>query len=417
METVALQQPAVRTVVENDVFRLNDMPNVKYGVFAFTQGQHTSTTDGGFTTYGFSLFYVDRLNEDRSNQIQIQSTGDRTLRNILLTLADEEIEVGSYIIQPFNQRFDDECAGVYCTVQLTVPNEGTCPDWVPSIPDGNVVTSAELEKILTRSTVRVDRIQELTEEQQARALDNIGGASSADVSGLSEIVTPYYIGVGGDDLSEYPAGEGTPMKKFLERVYRFASTYGHGALWFYSYANESGLGGLIGSVVGTKVTMTSTTFTVMLSNGSVGEYEIHPGTDPGSVESITRLRSANVFAAVIDGVVRYDKAQSLDGEQQAQARTNIGAGAAVVVEDLSGPVVELSVAGNHEYVCGEVSSLTVTSVENSAAVSVVRFRSGATPTELTLPATLPVTGWRIPQPDTTYDLYFRGGAATIVWYE
>lgn len=92
-------------------------------------------------------------------------------------------------------------------------------------------------------------------------------------------------------------------------------------------------------------------------------------------------------------------------------------GSAVVVEELSGAVVELIVAGNHEYVCGELSSLTVTSVENSAAVSVVRFRSGATPTELTLPATLPVTGWRIPQPDTTYDLYFRGGAATIVGYE
>ncbi len=133
METVALGQAAIETVVENDVYRLNGMPAVKYGVFAFTQGQHTSTIDGAFTDYGFTLFYIDRLNEDRSNQIQIQSTGERTLRNILLVLADQGIEAGQYTLQPFLQKFDDQCAGVYCDVTLSVPNDSTCPDWVPSL--------------------------------------------------------------------------------------------------------------------------------------------------------------------------------------------------------------------------------------------------------------------------------------------
>ena len=89
----------------------------------------------------------------------------------------------------------------------------------------------------------------------------------------------------------------------------------------------------------------------------------------------------------------------------------------VVVEPLEGPEVELSVAGNRIYECGEVASLSIVSVADSAEVSVVRFRSGAVPTELTLPADVPIVGWRIPQPGRTYDLYFRQGAVTIVWYE
>lgn len=174
LETVALQQAAVNTVIENDIFQLNDRPSVKYGVFAFTQRKHTSTTEGAFTTYGFTLFYVDRLNEDRSNQIQIQSTGERTLRNILLILNDEGIESSQYTIQPFNQRFSDECAGVYCEVSLSVPNDSTCPDWVPALPPHDILSREEFEKILSKSTIRTDRYQELTPEAQTRALENAG---------------------------------------------------------------------------------------------------------------------------------------------------------------------------------------------------------------------------------------------------
>lgn len=174
IETVALQQAAVQTVIENDVFKLNNIPNVRYGVFAFTQGQHTSTTDGPFTTYGFSFFYVDRLNEDASNQIQIQSTGERTLRNILLILNGEGVESSQYTIQPFNQRFTDECAGVYCTVSLSVPNDSSCPDWVPAIPPHDIISRADLETALSKSTIRIDRYQDFTSSEQTRALANAG---------------------------------------------------------------------------------------------------------------------------------------------------------------------------------------------------------------------------------------------------
>lgn len=128
LERTAGNQPAVRTIVPGDVFRLNAMPSVRYGVFAWVQGQHTATIDGRFITFRFSLFYVDRLTEAHGNQVEVQSVGIETLQNVLRTLQDEGVDVDQPTFQPFNQRFADECAGVYTTVGLTVPVEWACAD-------------------------------------------------------------------------------------------------------------------------------------------------------------------------------------------------------------------------------------------------------------------------------------------------
>lgn len=127
LKAVALAQPSIRTVVENDVFRLNAMASVKYGVFAFTQGQHRANIDTGVTTFTFSLFYVDRLTEDASNEVEVQSVGIETLTNIIQTLADE-FGVSTWTINTFNQRFADLCAGAYATVAVDVPFDYTCSD-------------------------------------------------------------------------------------------------------------------------------------------------------------------------------------------------------------------------------------------------------------------------------------------------
>jgi hypothetical protein len=122
IEVVASKQPSVNMVVQNDIFRLNSCPDAKYGVFGWTQGQHSSSAASSLFTFSFTFIYVDRLLNDRSNQIEIQSVGIQTLDNILRTLEDKGIEVtSSYSFQTFNQRFLDECAGVFCNVSLQVP--------------------------------------------------------------------------------------------------------------------------------------------------------------------------------------------------------------------------------------------------------------------------------------------------------
>lgn len=129
IEIVASHQPAIKMVVENDIFRLNNRSDAKYGVFAFVQGQHTTSVDSSVITYAFTFFYVDRLKNDRSNQIEIQSTGIQTLDNMIRALDDLGIySEQTWSFQVFNQRFLDECAGVFCNVSLSVPVGSLCPE-------------------------------------------------------------------------------------------------------------------------------------------------------------------------------------------------------------------------------------------------------------------------------------------------
>ncbi len=129
VEVVALKQPAVKTVVENDVFRLNGLPNAKYGVFAWLQGNHSGQPDEDLRTFQFTFFYVDRLRTDRRNETEIQSVGIDTLQNILRVLSEDyDIEVGRWNCTTFNQRFNDDCAGAFFQVQLEAPVDSTCDE-------------------------------------------------------------------------------------------------------------------------------------------------------------------------------------------------------------------------------------------------------------------------------------------------
>jgi hypothetical protein len=136
MEVIASRQPSIKMIVENDIFRLNARADARYGVFAFVQGEHSTAIDTNVITYAFTLFYVDRLKNDRSNQIEIQSTGIQTLDNILRTIDEAGIyaETG-YSFQVFNQRFVDDCARVMCRVSLSVPLNGVCSDQFADFSD------------------------------------------------------------------------------------------------------------------------------------------------------------------------------------------------------------------------------------------------------------------------------------------
>lgn len=129
IEVIASHQPSIKMVVENDVFRLNKKSDARYGVFAFVQREHSSSIESNVISYSFTFFYVDRLKNDRSNQIEIQSVGIQTLDNIIRRLDDIGVYAETtYTFQVFNQRFLDECAGVFCNVTLSVPVGSLCPE-------------------------------------------------------------------------------------------------------------------------------------------------------------------------------------------------------------------------------------------------------------------------------------------------
>lgn len=128
-EIIASHQPSVNMIVQNDIFRLNAKSDARYGVFGWTQGIHSTGVDSNSINYQFTFFYVDRLTEDKSNQIEVQSVGIDTLDNIIREMDSRGLFVeANYTMQTFNQRFLDECAGVFCNVTISVPATSLCSE-------------------------------------------------------------------------------------------------------------------------------------------------------------------------------------------------------------------------------------------------------------------------------------------------
>lgn len=129
IEQVASGQPAINTIVRNDVYRLNAHPSVQYGVFAWLQNEHTASAGEGVVRYSFTFFYVDRLTADKANELEIQSVGMDVLENIIVGLEAEDVfPFQSHTFRTFTERFSDECAGVFCNVQFEVRRDLVCED-------------------------------------------------------------------------------------------------------------------------------------------------------------------------------------------------------------------------------------------------------------------------------------------------
>lgn len=125
MTEYAMEQPSINTIVPSDIYRLNAMPSAKYGVFCWTQRQHSVSADGNIT-FNFVLFYVDRLMADKSNETEIQDVGISTISNIIKLLNEDGYDIQSWTIDTFNQRFVDECAGVFANVAITAQMDNIC---------------------------------------------------------------------------------------------------------------------------------------------------------------------------------------------------------------------------------------------------------------------------------------------------
>lgn len=139
LQKIALTQPNVRSVGEGDIYEtLNAEGSTKYAYFFITQNKHTQTED--VDRYGLNVFYIDRLEDDKGNKLQVQSIGKEVLTNVFKTFArDFDAEFDGAEFQPFTERFSDYCAGVYATVTFEVMRDTSCPDYyggqyIPFVP-------------------------------------------------------------------------------------------------------------------------------------------------------------------------------------------------------------------------------------------------------------------------------------------
>lgn len=125
---IAKKQPNINYVNEGDIYDLNKLPNIDYGVFYITQTNHTQSEQ--MINYNLTLFYVDRIVKDGSNKLAIQSNGIVTIGNIinLFSLKNPDVEI-DYDIEytTFLHRFADECSGVFANVKIITDNNvGIC---------------------------------------------------------------------------------------------------------------------------------------------------------------------------------------------------------------------------------------------------------------------------------------------------
>lgn len=279
LEAVALQQQSVAMVIDNDIFKLNAIPNAKYAVFAYTQGEHLTSVSGDLATYRLTLFYVDRLLADKSNQTQIQSTGTQVLRNILTMMSELDFQVDNMPIQPFTQQFVDECAGVYCSVAIGAANGCEC---MPGFTE-----------VLRKLNAATDKANEAADRASALA-DN--PPKIVEVDGMAywafyDLETQQYV------TSEFRADDGT------------------------------------------------------------------------------------------------------------------------ILAQVKGPDVSLDVNGGTMYVCSELTSLNIASVENSIRPSIIRFTSGSTATQFSFPENFNITGWTKPEENKSYTICVLFGAGNMTYDE
>lgn len=125
LNSISLRQPDVNEVVKSgNVYDLNTDNNIHFSVFCCTQSEHNYNFENGINTFRFILYYVDRLQSDGDNKIEVQSTGIETLKNILRTFSKEnDIEIDEVEFTVFTESFKQICAGAYTSVSIEVEDD------------------------------------------------------------------------------------------------------------------------------------------------------------------------------------------------------------------------------------------------------------------------------------------------------
>lgn len=129
INTIAKNQPNINGIVETgDIFDLNkDEYQQKYAAFCATQGEHEITES--WSRFSFILYYVDRLNLDKSNKDEIHSTAIEFFHNLNSTIYSKypKVEFIPGRVVTFTERFSAECAGAYMTCEIVTTPKSLCP--------------------------------------------------------------------------------------------------------------------------------------------------------------------------------------------------------------------------------------------------------------------------------------------------
>lgn len=131
------------------IYQVNDLTQRDYPCF-FASPTGTHRVENAYTTYQLSLFYFDRLLEDSSNDIDIQSTAIEVLKNIIkkaafvdgIVAVDDEYTITLFVE---TERFKDRCSGAYATIEITIVNDSECVIYSNDEPEPEPPTPYETQ--------------------------------------------------------------------------------------------------------------------------------------------------------------------------------------------------------------------------------------------------------------------------------
>ena len=114
----------------SSIYQVNP-ETVKDYPFVFFSPTGTHRVEDNYTTYSITAFYVGRLLDDNSNDIDIQSTAIEVLKNLIRKAEKIDGVVGvaiEYIANVFveYEKFVDRCTGAYIQCDISILNDTTC---------------------------------------------------------------------------------------------------------------------------------------------------------------------------------------------------------------------------------------------------------------------------------------------------
>ena len=129
VEGIALGKVNVNSYFKTSPYIAWQSKSVQYSSVCFTI-ERAGTEDNVVVLHGI-LYYGDRLKQDGSNWVRIQTDATNILLDIISDLKENdnvlECELESDI-EYWNQRLTDYCAGGYVNVSLTLPLD-TCENY------------------------------------------------------------------------------------------------------------------------------------------------------------------------------------------------------------------------------------------------------------------------------------------------
>lgn len=123
IESISSQIPLIHSFYTDDVYEVWNSEEVRYGSLSFCIT--SSSVNDSTTVWNATVYYADRLLEDKSNRDAIQTDSINIITSIMNAVAmDEDIVSINYPtqIELFEQRFADYLSGGYAVMQIETQN-------------------------------------------------------------------------------------------------------------------------------------------------------------------------------------------------------------------------------------------------------------------------------------------------------